>query len=174
MRYFLMEQDEDCIDAPSIINWYDKLDVRKIERGLSGQLPQRVLLDIRENASTVFTDIISTPFLLYSKKVKDSVHIYEPKMPDKQIVLLDSTNHLTELYFMPILERFDCLSDKSELSRDGSVVLRAILDEAQLPDRSIFKLGGTSGVYTIVRLDLAESMLRRGVRGVSLKEVDVL
>lgn len=34
-------------------------------------------------------------------------------------------------------------------------------------------LGGTSGIYTVVRLDLVESLLRRGVRGISLKEAAV-
>jgi len=168
-----MECDEKCIDAPDIINWYDKLDVRQIKRGESYKLPRRMILEIQKNENTVFTDVVSKPFLLYSDKVKEAVDIYETKIPYKQIVLLDGKSLLTALYYLPILETVDCLSDKSELNRDGSVIRRAVLDKAKLPNRSIFKLGGVKSTYMVVRLDLAESILRRGVRGIRLKETEI-
>jgi hypothetical protein len=173
VRYFIIKQDEQCPDAPNIINWFGKLDVRKIKQGASHALPRRLLLPISSNPNTVFTDVVSVPFLLYSERVMRTVGVYESSMVYKQVVLLDGKNQLAELYFLPILKAVDCLSDKSELNRDASVIRRAVLLAHKLPDRSIFRLGEVNCVCTIVRLDLAESLLRRGVRGISLHEVEI-
>ena len=173
MRYFIMEQDAEHNDAPNIINWYGKLDVQKLKQARSWEIPDRVLLEIRENPDTIFTDVISKPFLLYSKKTKDAVSIYESGIVHKQISLLDDQNLLTELYYLPILKSVDCLSDKSELNTDKSIIRRAVLDKNKLPRRSIFALDGLSSSYTVVRLDLAESLLRRGVRGVTFAKVEI-
>jgi len=173
MRYFIIGQDETCIDAPKIMNWFDVLDVRKIRRGQSHAIPYRMVLDIQPSEDTYFTDIVSKPFFLCTEVVKEAVKIYESDIIHKQIMLYDLKNRLSELYFLPILDIVDCLSDKSELNRDRSVIHRAVLDESRLPDSTIFRLGGVNSTYIVARLDLVESILRRGVKGISLKEVEI-
>ena len=173
MRYFIMEQDEKYSDSPNIINWFGKINVQKLKQGQSWELPDRTLLEIRNNPDTIFTDVVSKPFLIYSKKTKDAVSIYESGIVHKQIVLLDDKNLMTELYYLPILKMIDCLSEKSELNTDKSIVRRAVLDKSKLPNRSIFVLDGLSSIYAVVRLDLAESLLRRGVRGITLRKVEI-
>ena len=173
MRYFLIEQDEAYVDAPIIINWFEKLDVRKIKKGLSYEIPYRMSLDVRPDKEIYFTDIVSKPFFLYTEIVKQAVSIYEPQMPHKQIMLADKKNFLSELYFMPILEIVDCLSDETILDTDGSIIGIVELNHTKIPDLSIFKLAGISGRSIIVRLDLIESILRRGAKGICLKEATI-
>ena len=95
MRYFIMEQDEEYINVPKIINWYDRIDVRQIKPGASGKLPPKIAFNIRENADVVFTDVLTNPFLLYSANIMEAVEIYEPKIPHKQIVLLEKKSRHT-------------------------------------------------------------------------------
>ena len=173
MRYFIMEQDEEYINVPKIINWYDRIDVRQIKPGASGKLPPKIAFNIRENADVVFTDVLTNPFLLYSANIMEAVEIYEPKIPHKQIVLLEKKSRHTAVYYLPILKKVDCLSGKSELNRDKSIIRHAVLEETKLPPQSIFQLDGVLSTYTVIRLDLVESMLRRGMRGISLREAEL-
>lgn len=173
MRYFLLEQDEDFSDVPYVKSWPEKFDVRKIKQNQSYRLPRRVLLEIHSNEHTVFSDVIVKPFLLFSNTARETVSIYESRIPYKQVVLLDVEYGLTSIYFLPVLETVDCLSPKSELNPGRTVIRHAIIEALKLPDRSIFKLGNTKGTHIVVRLDLAESLLRRNVRGINFREIEV-
>ena len=174
MRYFLLEHDEKFQDVPLLKSWHAQLDVRKIKRGQSHALPHRVLLEIYPNPSTVFSDVIVKPFLLLSDMARKTVSIYESRIPYKQVVLLDYDNGLTSLYFLPILETVYCLSTKSEISREKTVIYHPVFEESKLPTQSIFELGGLDNSFIVIRLDLAESLLRRGMRGIVLREVEIV
>jgi hypothetical protein len=173
MRYFRLEQDKRFTDIPYIMNGFNKIDGRKIRRDQSRSLPHRVLMELYPNPNTVFGDIILSPYLLLSEKAREAVNLYEQRLPYKQVVLLDSENALTNLYFLPILEVVDCLSAASEMNRGRTVIRRAVLLKSKLPSPSIFRLDNVDCAQIIVRLDLAESLLRRGVRGIKLRETIV-
>lgn len=173
MRYFIVEVNPAYQSAPVIINWYGKFDVRMINPKEHHKLPKRKLLMIQNYKNTVFTDIITFPFLLVSEKVYDVIKIYEPRTPFKQIVLLDSVNQAAQLYYLPILAVCDCLSEKSELNLDKSVIRRAVIEPEETQDKSFFRIGGVKNAYYVMRLDLAESLLRRDVKGLGLKLVDI-
>lgn len=51
---------------------------------------------------------------------------------------------------------------------------RKILDREKLPKADIFKVGGIKVHKVIVTLPVAESLLRRSIYGMSLKEVKVI
>lgn len=87
----------------------------------------------------------------------------------KEIILLDRKNATSEIYYIPLLEHCDCLAPESELSRGRDTLITAVLDPEKIEDRSIFYLGGFSKLYAVARLDLVESLLRRGGRGIGLE-----
>ena len=101
--------------------------------------------------------------------VRDVIKMYEPTTQFKEIILLDRKNATSEIYYIPLLEHCDCLAPESELSRGRDTLITAVLDPEKIEDRSIFYLGGFSKLYAVARLDLVESLLRRGGRGIGLE-----
>ena len=168
MNYFLIETDPLYVDAPVLQDWNGKVDRTKIKPGLSHQLPARIILNIYPNAYTTFTDIVDFPFLLLSKVCMDVVKLYEPQIVSKQIILLDTENRNKQTYYLPTLPHLDCLSEKSVLSPDGSELREGVLDLSRIGSEGIFHIAGLSRFYTVVRLDVLESMLKRGARGVKV------
>ena len=169
MRYFLLKNDPKYNTSPVIENWYPKIDVRLIRKETGHKLPKRELLFIQSNPDTIFTDIIDFPFFLGTKMVRDVIKMYEPTTQFKEIILLDRKNATSEIYYIPLLEHCDCLAPESELSRGRDTLITAVLDPEKIEDRSIFYLGGFSKLYAVARLDLVESLLRRGGRGIGLE-----
>lgn len=176
MKYFLLKTHPAYTIAPDIINSFLTFHPRYRNPGESYQLPDRYLLEIQPNADTVFTDIISSPYLLVSQLVKAVIRLYHPKMIFKEIVLVEAKNDLAEVYYMPILPLVNCLHASSQCNIDCSVIKHGVLDKSMLNDQKIFRIGdaySANGPYYVVHLDLAESILRRGARGIELKPLDI-
>lgn len=169
MRYFLLTLHPAYkAIAPDLLNWYQVIDPQLIHKGKSRRLPQRELIWIRSNRDTVFTDVITFPFLLVSRPLREIIKKYVPHTPFKEIILLDGENELVGLYFLPILDEIECLSDASELSLDRSVVKRGVLKPQAAAGHDLFRIAGLKNAHYAVSLDLAESMIRRSARGLSL------
>ena len=50
---------------------------------------------------------------------------------------------------------------------------KAVLDGSKLKDKAVFTVKGPQKLNIAVRLDAAESLLRRGVKGLMFKEMEV-
>ena len=168
MNYFLLESDPLYTDAPVLRDWSGKIDRSCIMPSKSRQIPARLILDIYPNSHVVFTDVIDFPFLLLSKTCMDVIKFYEPQIVSKQIILLDSENRQKQTYHLPILPHLDCLSEESILSPDRSELKEGILDAGHIGRDGIFHIAGLSRFYTVIRLDVLESMLKRGTRGIKV------
>lgn len=173
MRYFRIEADRNYTTSPQIINWYQQLDNRDLKTGSYDKIPKRTLLRIQPNKNTIFLDVVSSPFFLISEMVKDCVSLYEPNLSYKEMILLDHKNNKMQPYFHPMLREVDCLSNNAVFNMDHSELKMIELDEKRIEDKAIFRLAGVKKWYVIARLDLLESLLRRGAVGLSIQEVSV-
>lgn len=165
MNYFLMHSDSRYVDSPEFLDWREKIDPRNIRPGYSQKIARRQILNIRPNPHTVFIDVISSPFLLLSKKCMEVVTPYEPQIISKQIILLDMETPQRETYFLPILKQIQCLAEGSEWNLNKSVLFKGVINLDAIGDTSIFQLADMKKIYTVVRMDMLESMLKRGARG---------
>jgi hypothetical protein len=171
VRFFLLAQDERYTNAPHLINWFWRLDVRDIHRKRYRRIPARTVLPIAPDEAVGFLDVLTSPFFLASKVLRDVIGMYDKGIPFRQVVLLDSEHGLAELYYLPILEEVDCLSEESETSPTASVIRRAVFKREPIGQRPIFQIGDGDARHIVVRLDLAESALRRGAKGFLLQPV---
>lgn len=172
MRYYIMKLEDDFSYAPSLTNCFLKFDARNISKEKGYLLPKRELLGIWASSQTVFTDIVTAPFLLVSEAVKEIMEAYEPTIKYKEMVLLDRDTPKYALYYLPVLDIVDCLSrEKTKFNMMGVTILEMALDREKIPDKSIFKLVNGTANYILVRLDLAESLLRRDLLGIGLTRV---
>ena len=88
----MIKEDPKITQRPFILNLHDKLDIRLIHPESAYKLPEREPVFIRSHPETVFTDIISSPLFLISEKIRKTVNMYEPRIPMKELVLLDKAN----------------------------------------------------------------------------------
>lgn len=172
MKYFLIKTDTLYTDIPDIKNWFTVFDKRDIDNETSYKIPNRLLLQILPNKKTIFTDVLSFPYFMVTEKLKDVIKMYEPTTIFKEIILLDSKNGLSKAYYLPILNKVDCLSEKSELTLDKSSIINAVLDLEKVKDNCIFKISSVKDSFYVIRLDMAESFLRRGAKGIGLTDVE--
>ena len=65
------------------------------------------------------------------------------------------------------------MHEKSEYNLDKSVIKKGVIDYGKTEGKAIFRLKGFGHYYMVGRLDLVESILKRKVRGIGLKELEV-
>ncbi len=174
MKFFLLRWEEKGNPVPRVVNWMAKLDYRAIQTRKIGRLPKRTLLYVENNPETVFSDIISSPFLLVSELIWDVMKKYEIRREGKQIILLDGVYGFAEIYYLPDLQECTCLHADTEFNNDGTIIKKLILDRdvtEKLPP--FFRVAGVQKDYVIGRLDFVESILRRGAKGIKLEELEI-
>ena len=152
-------------------DFHQKIDMRNVNAHRAGLVPFRTTIMLRPNKQTVFPDVINRPTLLVTRDVRDIIRKYDEHVAYRQIAYLDSENEKTQLYFMPMLESIDCLSEASEYENEynASFSKVAIKKEA-VRDKSLFLIKTEVQRVVIIRLDLAESLLVRKYKGFSLTE----
>lgn len=172
MKFFLLNWEENGNPVPRIVNWMAKLDYHAVQTKRLEKLPSRTLLYIENNPETVFSDIITSPFLLVSELVWDVMKKYDIRQEGKQIVLLDGVYGFAEVYYMQNMQECACLHADTQFNNNGTVIKELILDKAtavSLPP--FFRVAGMQKDYIIGRLDFVESLLRRGAKGIRLEEL---
>lgn len=172
--YFLLREDQTYSDAPYLLNWYSLINKKHIHTSRAYMLPKRTLLFLEKNPHVVFTDVLTKPLFLISEAFQQLLEIYEPAVQYKDVVLLDRKSALSCLYYLPILHEVDCLNERSTFNLDRSVIKSAVLEAEKIKHYSIFRIGGLPSTNIVVRLDLVESALRRGMRGFSLQPVETV
>lgn len=172
MRYFLLEQDKGYTDIPRPLNWFDVLAPGKAMESLKN-MPEREIFRIESGKETFFLDLFTDPVVLASVKAKECIEMYEPNMTFKEVVLLDRKQGISKQYFVPFFTELDCLSKETEFTNWNYDLKKAVLDGEKLRDKVIFTVKGPQKLNIVIRLDAVESLLRRSVKGLMLKELEV-
>lgn len=159
MKYFRLQENELCT-LPNLNNWRDEIDIKNICVEKKHLLPRRKIIDINTDDRTFFAGVMLNPFIMFSEEVFKIVKMYEPSMSGRQIILLDSEENISKLYYIPIIEKVEAI-------KNSEGVINVNKDD--LKHLNIF-LDGDIAV-PIINLDVAESILKRGVRGIHLEEV---
>ena len=145
MRYFSIEKDPIYITSPVITGWRKQFN--KIE-----EIKDRSVFHIKSDERTVFTDIISSPFLLFSDEAFKIISQYERNLKSKIIAIVDLENNTNAIYHLPInLETMEI----SENTSSKAIFYCEIEEKTEL----------------IINLDLAESILRRNLKGIAFKQL---
>lgn len=172
MRFFLMKPDKRFQNVPEIVNWYQNKEVRVLMKEEYTRLPKRILFGVKGDENTNYFDVLFHPFFLISERVQKIVSLYEPNLFYKEIIFLNQKMHQAETYYLPILPQIDCLTEKSQFNLDHSKVTRATICARKIGDTTIFRLSGVKDRQIIIRLDLAESLMRRMAKGFLLEETE--
>lgn len=169
MKYFLIDINRSLLTSPRIVRSFDVINRRNVNMKNHKAIDKRNLMYIESNVNTIFTGVIMRPFFMLSEKLFEIAEKYESDLVTKQVVLLDVDNKVSVLYHMPILQRINCASNREQYKNNKNI--NPILKKNRLPEKSLFMLEDLD--LPVVRLDLAESFLRREERGISLIPIEV-
>ncbi|WP_297429477.1 DUF1629 domain-containing protein [Clostridium sp.] len=173
MDYFLLKQDERCKCIPQIVNWFDVINTKNLNLANADKIKDIIVLYLKSNNDNNYIDILDYPFFLVSEDMKNIIEKYDPNIIFKMVFLTDFKNSIDKVYYLTILEEVEALSDDAEMNLNKTVVKKLILNEEKIKNKKIFKLKESSKPMIIVRLDAAESLLRRDFNGICLERIEV-
>lgn len=173
MKYFELQDNPDLKYAPRIKNWYGKFDTKNITLEKYPDLPQHQLFVLDSATKIIFTDLILFPFLLVSPSVMDIIQMYKELCFYRDVILLDQVGGESKLYYLPVFNE----TSKLHVVEKGDKLLEDtcfnLLNEKVYLDNNIFWVNDSKKRHTIISLDLVESMLKRNITGLGIKEVEL-
>jgi hypothetical protein len=173
MDFFIISQDNSIPDPVQPAGILQVIDRNKIKPENIHKMDEiAVQFEVKENSKAIYVDFIENPVPLVSDKLKDILEKYEERIFFKPILLADIKKSRQDVYWLLVPDSIECLSDKSEFNKNDTIK-RIVLDEKKVKYRKVFKVKGILENLIIVRLDVAESILRRGFTGITLKKVEM-
>ncbi|MEZ3495147.1 MAG: hypothetical protein K1W38_23355, partial [Lachnospiraceae bacterium] len=150
------------------------LDIRKLTREGIDTLPRWNIISMDLPDEGFFSDLICSPYILMSRECIRAVTMYQPDIVYKGVKLWESDSGVNRTYFLAIIEELDCMSKETQRSAMGNRIIRLVLDEEKIGSNAVFRIKGCDKSCIVVRLDVVESLLRRGVQGITLEEVQLV
>ncbi len=175
MKYFKMTEALESKQAPRLIDWYGRFDVRDISYKGYGKLPDREMFFVEQQNETIFIDIICSPFLLISPRVNQVLRQYRVTFLTKEIILLHPQSGKPELYYLPVLNEIHQAQMVTYQFEDGKCIWQSGQPgDKRFPiEQHIFWVKEGNERHTVLSLDLAESLIRRGITGLGLEEIQL-
>ncbi|WP_252248244.1 hypothetical protein [Clostridium sp. ZBS20] len=173
MDYFLLKQDEEYTNTPMLMDVFKNIDVRNINLLDAHKIDDVIIFNVKCDEGAEFLDILDRNLFLISKEIKKIIEKYDSEILFKTIPLIDLPHERQENYYMPIFEEIECLSEKAELNLNKTVVKKIILNKEKIRNKKIFKIKESSKTLVVIRLDVAESLLRREFKGMCLKRLEI-
>lgn len=167
MDYFVLRQDKRYTNPPAIRDLYRLLRRKDLCRKEAYKIPQRNVVFAPSSRNLDFLDVLDDQLFLVTEKVKKVITLYEPATEFKHFCILNNLKNEYGLYYAPILPEAACVSETKGIG----VGRRMTFEMEKAGSHSFFRAVGTEREITVVRLDAAESLLRRGVRGITLERV---
>lgn len=167
MKYFSITVDDNYV-PPSPLGWWGVIDRKTLERKKQSQMPKHMLFQVESHMQMVFTDVVRFPCFLVSELVMNVINKYDQFISFERIVFYDKGRKKSMIYYLPFLNRIELEKDNT-CKKENDLVI----DREKIEGYVITEIICNGKKYFIVRMDLAESILRRGAVGIGLKEITV-
>lgn len=165
MKYFWVTVDKNFV-PPVPIGWFGKIDKKILGENKFYEMPKHMLFEVEKHIQMAFTDIITFPCFMVSRTVKDMFLRYAPDIKFVRIILYDRERQHSKPYYLPFIKSAGWV-------RKGSNGVLSV-EKGLLNNKAIIRMDGIDKTYIMLRMDLAESILRRQTIGIGLNEVIIL
>ncbi|MGN6714481.1 hypothetical protein SAMN02745136_03006 [Anaerocolumna jejuensis DSM 15929] len=169
MEYFMMQQDNRLKHLPFI----------RIPPGFSdGEQckDEKALLTLYvENLGLKdqYSDYLLQPFPMIGERIQKVMGKYQRDMSFQRIILIDKKESLQHNYYRISVPEIDCVSaEEFDIGRKYKEI-KIVLNQNQVEYAKIFRVKQLKG-NLLVRLDVAESILRREPEGIWFTPVKFL
>lgn len=176
MNYFILSQDRRYTRRLPTIEKFNQLAMRNdFTRENSKKIEDINVVQASSPEPLDYIDLMDHQVFIVSKEVKKIFLMYEPSIYFKMFCMLNNkvNDGQTGEYYAPIFREIDCVSPKSEFNLDKSHIKKLVLFKRKISHFPIFRISKIKKETIIVRLDVAESLLRRKLRGLNFEPVEV-
>ena len=170
MIYFTLHQDKRVINAPELM--FAKKDLEELKTFPTPENlfePKVVYVRGALTKKIDYPDLIEAPVMLISEKLKPLVNQYQKNIWMRTVFLTEEQGGGQEVYYAIYVPKLRCASKQSVYSQSRQLK-EFVLNETQVGSNRIF-VAKERERKLIVRLDVAESMLRRKVNGLVFEEI---
>lgn len=119
----------------------------------------------------VFTDVITVPCFMVSEMVRDIIKRYDPSVWFLRIILYDKEHKRSMAYFIPYLKQ---IKYKEQIDAEMRSIRHLSVQKEDIEEKVIVEIENGFNFKVIMRMDLVESILRRGAVGIGLRKIDIL
>ena len=174
MDYFWIKVEKTYMHTPVITNLNDIVN-RRAAMSLENASN---IADInvgfaRSQRPLDYVDVLDRQLFLVSEEVKKVFSIYERSLQFKTVCILNNLDGSSCNYYAPLFVKVDCLPDEYKAVRNRNKLENLIIKVGAAEDHSVFKIAGIDTDIIIIRLDVAESLLRRNIRKLTLERVQL-
>ncbi|MCB2306829.1 hypothetical protein LGL08_12345 [Clostridium estertheticum] len=149
------------------------IDLNFILASIFKHIEDMIIFNVNADDNCEFLDVLDSQLFLISDEIKKIIEKYDRDILFISLPLIDGLHDRQENYSLPIFEEIEALSDKSELSLDKRIIKNIILSKEKIKGKKIFRIKESTKPLIVVRLDVAESLLRRDFKGIKLERLQV-
>lgn len=172
MDYFMMQIDRHLRRLPQFRVPKELTDLEVIQKNKEKSVIPVIYVEGYSGLSIEYSDYIEKPIPLVSEKIYSILKKYQPNTFFKRVMLTEKKTGVQKPYHLilpPVLECADSL--ESTYDRGGNFQ-QLVLDIDCVQKARIFRIKGLHNQIA-VRLDVAESILRRDVGGIWFEPIKV-
>ncbi|MBU3179541.1 hypothetical protein KPL47_25110 [Clostridium estertheticum] len=173
MDYFLLKQDERYTNTLRLIDVFKKINMKNLNLLNAHKIEDMIIFNVNADDNCEFLDVLDSQLFLISDELKKIIEKYDRDILFISLPLIDGLHDRQENYFLPIFEEIEALSDKTELGLDKRIIKNIILSKKKIKGKKIFRIKESTKPLIVVRLDVAESLLRRSFKGIKLERLQV-
>jgi len=173
MKYFILSQEK---NIPNTVKLYVKANSpnepqTELLKEDKAKVKQVTMVEVESSADNFFPSVIEEPVYMISDMVKKVICMYTDEVVWKTAVLLDHGLKQQNIYWLPLVDKIDCLSEKATFKKDGYIE-NLIINNEKIGNNKIFRIAGIKEKILVINLDIVESVLRRFPDGMKIKEIE--
>lgn len=173
MDYFLLSQDKRCTNTPQIKELFKNINPKYMNIFDADKIDDGIPLFIKSEENIQYADVLDKQIFIVSEEMKKIMEKYDLDIIFKRLGLIDYEKSEQKIYYLPIFNEVEALSGKSEFNLNKTLVKKIVLDKEKIKNKKIFKIKESDKTLVVVRLDAAESLLRRNFKGISLEKLEI-
>jgi len=170
MDYFIMSLDPRLHNAAKPAPESPAL--RDLARKRIGRDINTKTLIVDDSKHNEYPDFLDGTVMLVSEKLKNILSMYQKDIIFKAVVLIERKKNRQELYYQFEVPEIDCKVDVPDRGI-GSKAEGLVIDQEKVGYARVFRVN-YYGKRLLVRLDVAESILRRDSYAVRFNRVGVI
>ena len=165
MDYFWIRQNREYLNTPVIEGFYQTMRRKDFRPETAFKIPEKNVVFCSSRKSLDFLDILDGQVFLVSGMVKRVFEMYERGMSYKFFCCLNNVTGEYGTYYAPMIPFIDCLA-KGRAEKG-----RTAIWQERITDRAVFRAENPLQEMVMIRLDVAESLLRRRPKGIELERI---
>lgn len=142
---------------------------QQIKQGDISGLPKSNSYMVVSSHSDKLPNILSNQLFMVTQDIFELIQLFLGEVDYRCMFLVNRKRNIEEFYYIPQIPLINCLSSQCKSNLDKSHFTKIVVKRERYPD--IFRISNVKDRVIIISLPLAESILRRDIKGVQLERI---